>query len=359
MGHHDQKDILRKVGNLRQLCGVRRMTIGEGKADGQRVYQVYNAQGLEMTLVESRCLDIYDFRYKGVNIPFMSKPGLVGAAHADLHGMNFLRSIGAGMMYTCGLSNAGAPFSDNNGDHIFHGRLRFIPAENPSSFEKWENGTCIIGVQGEMRDAALFKDNLVLKRTVTTTLYGKSVTVKDTVENQGFEPQDLMLMYHLNTGYPLLDEGAEVFIPTAEIIPMNVAAKAGIESWSEITVPIDGYEENVFIHKLKHDEDNRVWAGLYNEHLQLGISISFDAGMLENMLQWKSMKSGDYVMGLQPANCYANGKGYEIENGSLKKIKPFEKKEFELHIGILDGKPDKEEFLDKFDSCVMKPERHY
>ena len=351
---NDKKDALRKVGNFRQLCGVRRMTIGEGKADGQRLYQVYNAKGLEMTLVESRCLDIYDLRYKGINIPFMSKPGLVGVAHGDLHGINFLRSIGGGMLYTCGLSNVGAAYSDDNGDHIFHGRLRFIPAENPSSFKNWENGTCTIGVQGEMRDAALFKDNLVLQRTVTTTLYGKIVTIKDVIENQGFEPQDLMLMYHVNTGYPLLDEGVEVFIPSSETIPMNEAAKAGQSGWREVMEPVDGYDENVFIHKLKHDADSRVWAGLYNNKLQMGISLSFNSNMLENLLQWKSMKTGDYALGLQPTNCFANGKEYEINNGSLQRIDPFAKKEFELNIGILDGEQDKEEFLKKFNSCDIK-----
>ena len=227
-----------------------------------------------------------------------------------VHGVNFLRSIGGGLVYTCGLSNVGNAFvSPEEGvDDIFHGRLRFTPAENTGSFTRWENDDYVIGVHGEMRDASLFKDNLVLARTVSTTLNSKSIQITDTVENQGFETQPMMLTYHMNFGYPLVREGCEVWIPSCVVSPMNPAAEAGVGEWDQVTAPIDGYDENVFVHALRQNADGKVIAGLYNPALELGVQLAFDYQTLPYMVQWKCMRSGDYVLGIFPSNNH----GYEL-----------------------------------------------
>lgn len=351
--NQQNQDQLRYLGNLRQLCGVNRFTYSEGKMDGIRAYELYNAAGLSFTCMDSRCMDIYRLSYKGVNFPFLSKPGLCGPAHTDLHGINFLRSIGGGMLYTCGLSNVGNAFaSPGEGiDDIFHGRMRFTPAENTASFTRWENDEYVIGVHGEMRDASLFKDNLVLSRTVTTGLNRKSVTLADTVENQGFETQDLMLTYHMNMGYPLVQEGCEVFIPSAEVKPMNPAAEKGIRDWRTVTAPIDGYAENVFVHKLYQNAEGRVVAGLFNHTLGLGLEIAFDHSTMAYMVQWKSMMSGDYVMGMFPSNNHAAGRGYEREHGNLKHIAPFERVETGFTLTVLDGQADYDAFVRRVQAC--------
>jgi len=353
--NQQNQDQLRYLGNLRQLCGVNRITYSEGKMDGVRAYELYNAAGLHFTCMDSRCMDIYRLSYKGVNFPFMSKPGLCGPAHTDLHGINFLRSIGGGMLYTCGLSNVGNAFvSPEEGiDDVFHGRLRFTPAENTASFSRWENDEYMIGVHGEMRDASLFKDNLVLGRTVTTSLNSKSIMVCDTVENQGFEQQDLMLTYHMNMGFPLVQKGSKVFIPSADVTPMNPAAEKGIHEWNTVTEPIDGYPENVFVHKLYHNKEGQVVAGLYNPELGLGLQTVFDYRTLPYMVQWKSMMSGDYVMGMFPSNNHAAGRKYEREQGTLQHIAPFEKINTGFTLTVLDGQADFDAFVRRVEACNL------
>ena len=42
------------------------------------------------------------------------------------------------------------------------------------------------------------------------------------------------------------------------------------------------------------------------------------------MIEWKSMKSGEYVLGIEPSNNYVLGRTEERKNGSLKTIKAFE-----------------------------------
>ena len=53
------------------------------------------------------------------------------------------------------------------------------------------------------------------------------------------------------------------------------------------------------------------------------------------------MGSGDYVLGMQPTNCFASGTAYELKvNGKLPMIKPGEKKNFDLEVIVLDGEKD-------------------
>ncbi len=57
------------------------------------------------------------------------------------------------------------------------------------------------------------KENITLTRQIKTRLGWKGFTIYDVIENHGFEPQPLMMLYHFNFGFPLLGPGAEVVGP--------------------------------------------------------------------------------------------------------------------------------------------------
>ena len=42
---------------------------------------------------------------------------------------------------------------------------------------------------------------------------GSALRISDKVVNVGFDPTSHMLLYHVNIGYPVLDEGARLVIP--------------------------------------------------------------------------------------------------------------------------------------------------
>jgi hypothetical protein len=65
--------------------------------------------------------------------------------------------------------------------------------------------------------------------------------------------------------------------------------------------------------------------------------VKFDRHELPNLIEWKSMGSGDYVVGIEPANCLCNGRLDEKSRGTLQRIAPSETREFHLEIGVLDG----------------------
>ncbi|GAH26455.1 unnamed protein product, partial [marine sediment metagenome] len=65
-------------------------------------------------------------------------------------------------------------------------------------------------------------------------------------------------------------------------------------------------------------------------------------------VEWKMMGEGTYVVGVEPGNCTAEGREKLRKEGTLEFLKPGEKKEFELEIGVLSGK----EAIDRFKAEV-------
>ena len=64
-------------------------------------------------------------------------------------------------------------------------------------------------------------------------------------------------------------------------------------------------------------------------------------------MEWKSMASGDYVLGLEPSNSSVYGKLHHIENNTVHYLEPFEKETNVLKFSVIEGK-------DKIDAAIEK-----
>lgn len=332
-----KEELLKRIGNISQIASVKPYEMTEGKARGLKAYDVVTGSGLDFTVLEGKCLDIFSMKYNGINLNFVSKPGIVSPEYFNPYGVEFLKSFQGGMLYTCGLMNVGSACSDEGCDLCLHGRIGHTPAEKVSVLSTWKDDDYILEIAGEMREGALFNENLVLKRLISTSLGAKSVNIFDEVENQGFEEQPLMILYHFNIGYPLLDEGSLFLVPDIEVVPRDKEAKKGIDEFGKLTAPVDHFKEHVFYHRVAADPDGNTFAGIINERLGIGLYIKYNVFQLPRLIQWKSMASGDYVLGIEPANCYVEGRVKEKERGTLKKIAPMEKVRFSVEVGVLDG----------------------
>lgn len=331
----DRQEILRRMGSLQQAADVKSVTYGDGRAKGMEAWQVKNGP-LQFTVMKDKCMDLAELSYKGINMNFLSKPGLQGRNHYDTNGSEAQRSIMGGMMFTCGLENICAPYEGDK-SYPMHGRIRTTPAEHTGVYTGWEGDSYRMSIRGEMREAELFGENLVLEREITTQFPGKEIVIRDTIENQGFREEPAMLLYHFNVGYPLLDEGARIILPTRKVTPRDEAAAPHTEKYSVMEAPVDNEPEYVFLHELTADSEGNTFAAVINEKLGLGIQLSFNQKNLPYFMQWKSLASGDYVIGLEPANSSVYGRGYHEERGDLHRIRPFEKEERQLTITILEG----------------------
>ena len=321
-------DLHKKTGSIQQLCHIQKVRYEGDAADQQAAYLVENGK-LSYTVSASLGMDLADLRYGGVNLCHITKPGWL-ANSADRS--NF---IPGGMFFTCGLKNVGPQTASEPA----HGKQRFLPAENCAQFVGFEDGALQLRLYGEVREAGLFSKNLLRRRTITSEYNSRRIVIHDEIENQGFGDEEIMLLYHFNTGYPLLDEGAEFVAPSRTQTARDAASAAakGESNLFVMDAPQDCYPEQVFYHDLKEDESGNTFCALKNSCLGIALKLSFNKNELPFLTQWKSIASGDYVLGMEPGNCHVEGMEKERERGTLAVLKAGETRTFTITIDVLSG----------------------
>jgi hypothetical protein len=123
----------------------------------------------------------------------------------------------------------------------------------------------------------------------------------------------------------------------------------GIETYKTFQPPTPGYKEQVFFHDLKEDHAGRTYAALINPKQKLGAALWVNKKQLDRLIEWKQMGEGAYVLGLEPSNCYVDGRAKARENGTLKFIEPGEVKNIDIEIQIIDG----DEEIDKLQRGII------
>lgn len=337
-----RSDMLAHVGSMQQAAYVRPIEYQEGRTHGLKAVEVKNGPLRFMSMAD-KALDVALFEYKGENLTFLSKPGLNGRNQFDTNGQEALRSIMGGLFFTCGFENICGPYSTPEGsrypagDYPMHGRIRTTPAEHVSSDAYWDGDDYVLEVSGEMREAELFGENMVLRRRIRS-VYGKpSITVEDEVTNESFREEPLMWMYHCNFGWPLLAEGAQVVIPSRGATPRDDITAVDVTPWNEIGAPEANKPESVYIHELAADADGGSFAAVVNRKLGLGVVIDFNVADFPHFMEWKSMGSGDYVVGLEPSNSKVYGRGWHEERDNLHMLAAQSCERKTVTFTVLDG----------------------
>jgi hypothetical protein len=119
--------------------------------------------------------------------------------------------------------------------------------------------------------------------------------------------------------------------------PRTDFAKAGLGSECTFVKPVDGEGERVYFHEMRRQEDAR--AILENPKIGVRATLQWSLDTLPILGHWRSMASGDYVLGVEPSNCFVMGRGAERENGTLAILAPFEKRAMKvtLEFGDITG----------------------
>lgn len=349
-----KSEMMKYMGSLQQAAYIRPLTYAEGRATGLKAWEVKNGP-MSYKLMADKCLDMSELSYKGVNFSFMAKPGLQGRNAFDTAGAEAQRSIMGGMFFTCGVESICAPCTIDGVDYPMHGRMRTTPGEHLSADAFWEEDGYHLRASGEMRESALFGENMVLRRSVETIYGQKTITVTDVFQNEGYRDEPLMLLYHINLGWPLLDEHLRLYLPTRKVTPRDAEAAGHEGEYDRMPAPRDNEPEYVFIHDLITDANGDTTAIAVNEALGLGLQIGWNVKNLPCFMQWQSTASGDYVIGLEPSNSMVYGRPWHEERGSVHKLAPFAREVNVLTLTVLDGQGEIDTALAEFQKR-FKPE---
>ena len=119
--------------------------------------------------------------------------------------LGWLKGFTAGFLTTCGLDAVGNGCEDDGEVTALHGKVGNIPAEHIY----WDEDEDNIWVKAVINHSQIFQRKLRLTRVISCSKHENTMSIQDTIENVGDTQSPLMVLYHMNMGYPLLSETTE------------------------------------------------------------------------------------------------------------------------------------------------------
>jgi hypothetical protein len=334
---YSRAQILERCGNVDQFGGIRLAELTDGPARGVRTAEIRTGSGLEVQATLDRCLDLTHGSFKGIPLCWRSSVGDIHPSFYEPGGLGWLRTFAGGILATCGLTQAGAPNRDGEEELGLHGRIGTCPASRVSVTEGWAGDEYVMSISGEAKEASVFGPHLVLCRKLTAKLGGNSILIEDRIENRGPKVSPLMVIYHMNIGWPIVSEHSLLVAPSRDVLPRDADAAAHLDRHTGFEAPADEFPEQVFLHDLKTDAEGRTLVGLLNHELGVGVTLRYRKADLPYFNQWKMNEKGHYVCGIEPANCRTTGRADARAQDELELIGPGESRLSTIEFAVVEG----------------------
>lgn len=331
-------ELMRRVGDLDQVAGVRRVRLEDGPEDGVTAVEVRTGGGLSYTVVPSRTMDVSTAECDGIPLAWRTGAGEVHPAYVyRTSGWN--HGWFGGLVATCGLDNAGSPGQDDLGSFAQHGHANGLAARQVGYGARWEGETYRLWVEGELRQREAWQPgtfDVVLRRRIESELGGRTIRIADVAENMSIAAAPLMLLYHVNLGYPLVGPEAATASTARALIPFRGGEHD--PNGFAISEPTDAFTSQGHSHEgMTPDADGCYEGAILNDRLGVGVSLRFPAAELPWFRQWKALVQRRYVVALEPANHAGGNRVRARELGTLPMLEPGETRSFHLDVTVLRG----------------------
>lgn len=314
MSTPDARALRPLVGDLRQVASVRRIVLDDGAERGVRALAFSTGGGLDFWAMADRSLDIGTLSLCGAQLGWQSPAGFRSPALGgpdDDGGFGFNRSF-SGFLVTCGLDHIRQP----RDGHPLHGRLPHTPARLIACGEDWNAPEPLLFCEGEIVQWRCGGEGYSLRRRIEAPIGGRTVRIRDRIENIGTAPGPLHLLYHFNLGYPLVASGAAVDLNGTPVVgPLAAVPDAG----SRPAVDIFSCEgEATQCHVRRADGGHQVrfrWNGAALPFLQV----------------WRDLRPRSCVLSIEP--CTA-GRDADGANTGAPTLAPGDVARFEVDIEV-------------------------
>ncbi len=333
---------------------MRLVTLGDGGGRGVRVLEFRTGSGLAFDVLVDRALDIGRCDLRGVPLAWISAVGIEGPWFAEHEGLGFFRTFYGGLLTTCGIEHSLFMAEDTAEQYHYppkptesfglHGRVANRPARLGGYGEHWDGDTCTLWAEGETRVATVFGEQLVLRRRIEALVGESRLRVLDVVENVGHDLTPHMLLYHVNAGFPVVDDGSELLVAATGV---QARGDHPVEGYATLEAPSAGFVEQVFEHELGGEQDGSVPAAVVNRSLEVGLYQVFDRAQLPYHFVWRTLGEGTYVVGLEPCTNRTAGRLDARERGELIQLAAGETRNYELELGALDGNDEIDAFAER------------
>jgi hypothetical protein len=352
-----RRELARRVGRLEQVAGVRLVTLGDGAERGVRVLEFRTGTGFEFDVLVDRALDVGRCEFRGQALAWLSPPGVVAPWYTEPMGLGWFRGWGGGMLVTCGLdhtliggSDAVPEFHQDirpTEEYGLMGRIGMTPARLTGYGERWDGDECTLWAEGTVRQSAVFGETLELRRRIEARVGESRFKVSDEVVNVGFDPTSHMYLYHVNAGWPVVDEGADYLIPAPDGVP---TAPNPSTEYRRLTAPTPSFREECYEHAVLAEPSGTVPVAVVNRRRGLGVYQVYRRDQFPFHTMWRMLGEGAYAVAMEPTTNRDAGRFDARERGELRFLDPGESQGYDLEIGALDGA----EAIDAFDARVRQ-----
>lgn len=337
-------ELSRRIGRLEQVAGVRLVQLGDDVGRGVRLLEFRTGSGFSFDVVVDRAFDVGRCEYAGRSLTWLSQTGVVAPWYAEPMGLGWFRSWGGGMVVTCGLDHTLLGGVDDASqfhqlvrpveEYGLHGRIGLLPARLVGYGERWDGDECMLWAEGVVRQAAVFGEVLELRRRIEAAVGSSCFRIVDEVVNVGWDPTTHMFLYHVNIGYPVLDDDAELVIPAA---PGTPVAPYPTEDYRTMTAPRTSFQEQCWEHRPLPDNDGLARVGVVNRSVGLGVYQAYDPSALPFHTTWRMLGEGTYGLALEPSTNRDAGRFDARRRGELQWLQPGESRFYTLEVGALVG----------------------
>jgi len=192
----------------------------------------------------------------------------------------------------------------------------------------------VLWAEGEVLQSAVFGEQLVLHRRIEAKVGASCFVLHDRVTNVGHTRTSHMFLYHCNVGFPVVDDGAELLVPSrAATTDYGVP----VEGYRTMSAPVQGATEACFEHELIAEPAGTVPVALVNRARALGVYQIFRISELPHHTVWRMMGEGTYALAMEPSTNRDAGRQDARERGELQWLEPGEERRYVLEIGALPG----------------------
>lgn len=345
--HYTQDALLRRVGHVSQVGGVMLLEQADGAARGVRQLEFRTGTGFHFKVALERGMDVGYCEHQGRSLAWIPATMMPAPWYFEAQdAFGWLRTALGGMNNSCGMVHIGNPETADVSRYHFparatetygvHDRMAMLPAQLIHYGERWEGDDCILEATGRIVQAQAYGENLVLTRRYMARLGESRLYMRDEIVNAGWLPAEHMLLYHINAGFPVVDDGSELIAPVLRppSIPDGLP-QGDASAYRSFVGPQKDWQLQGFELEMGCEADGSVPVGIVNRD-SFGMYVVYNQRQFPQYLEWRMMGEGQYAVGIEPCtNTF--GRSIARERGQLITLQPGESRMYELELGVLDG----------------------
>ena len=137
-----------------------------------------------------------------------------------------------------------------------------------------------ITLRGRVDERMFHGPKLELYTELSTEPGTREFRVRDVVSNRGGEDQEFQMLYHINFGPPLLEDGSTFLAPLSQVTAFNEHAAKDVTRFDRYGPPTRGFIEQVYCLRPRADSEGNTLALIRNKAGNRGASIRFSTAEL-------------------------------------------------------------------------------